>query len=159
MKKRTLVGEIKESHTRSLSRKAGEGWGEGMARKVVLHRKSTFKARTLRKTPTEAEEKFWHAVKGKKVLGLKFKRQHPIDRYCVDFVCLEKNLVVEIDGGQHCESVTDKVRTDFLNKEGFEVIRFWNNDVLQNIERAVSSLSLALSRKRERGSHTEKEIT
>ena len=131
---------------------AGEGWGEGREPKVIRHKNSTIKARKFRQNSTDAEEKFWNEVKAKRFLGLKFKRQYPIKPYYADFVCLEENLIVEIDGGQHCENGKDKIRTRFLEKEGFEVIRFWNNEVLSNMEGVLSSLSLALSRKRERES-------
>jgi very-short-patch-repair endonuclease len=134
---------------------AGEGWGEGREPKVIRHKNSTIKARRLRESQTDAEEKFWNEVKAKRFRGLKFKRQYPIKPYYADFVCLEEKLVVEIDGGQHCENAKDEIRTRFLEKEGFEVIRFWNNETLDNMEGVLSSLSLTLSRRRERGSHME----
>ena len=139
--------QIRAATRRSLVRRT--------ARQDRSARRSTTRSKNLRQNQTDAEEVIWHRLKAKRLLGLKFRRQFPIGPYFADFICIEKKLIIEIDGGQHCESATDKVRTDFLNKEGFEVIRFWNNDVLQNIEGAVSSLSLTLSRKRERESHME----
>lgn len=112
----------------------------------VRHRQSTIRARDLRQSQTEAEKVIWHHLKAKRFLGLKFKRQHPIGPYFPDFVCLEQKLVIEIDGGQHSENTKDVTRTKYLEKEGYTVIRFWNNDVLGNIDGLLSSLSLTLSR-------------
>jgi len=86
-----------------------------------------------RKTPTEAEKKIWNLLKNNQ-MECRFRRQHQIGNYIVDFICLDKKLIIEIDGGQHDESVLDIQRTEFLNSEGFKVIRFWNNEVLNNIE-------------------------
>jgi very-short-patch-repair endonuclease len=113
----------------------------------VRHRQSTIRARELRQSQTEAEKIIWHHLKAKRFFGHKFKRQHPIGPYFPDFVCLERKLVIEIDGGQHSENKKDVVRTKFLENEGYTVIRFWNNDVLGNIDGLLSSLSLTLSRK------------
>jgi very-short-patch-repair endonuclease len=129
----------------------GEGRGEGTDIKIK-HRPSTLKARNLRKRQTDAEKLFWHHVKAKRFLGYKFRRQFPIGPYYADFVCVEEKLVVEIDGGQHCENAGDMERTFFLNQEGYKVIRFWNNEVLKNMEGVFLSLSLTLSR-RERELH------
>ncbi len=93
------------------------------------------KARELRKNQTDAETKIWQLVRAKQIERLKFRRQHPVQPYIVDFVCLEKKLIIEIDGGQHAEAVDyDKKRTRFLESKGYTVIRFWNNEVLNNIE-------------------------
>lgn len=89
-------------------------------------------ARNMRHNPTEAENKLWQAIRNSQ-LDNKFRRQHQIGEYIVDFVCLDKKLVIECDGGQHNEEV-DKERTQFLNNEGFRVVRFWNNEVLSNLE-------------------------
>lgn len=113
----------------------------------VRHRQSTIRARDLRQSQTEAEKIIRHHLKAKRFFGHKFKRQHPIGHYFPDFVCLERKLVIEIDGGQHSENKKDVVRTKFLENEGYTVIRFWNNDVLGNIDGLLSSLSLTLSRK------------
>lgn len=66
--------------------------------------------------------------------GLKFKRQQPIGKYVVDFVCLEKKLIIEIDGGQHNEPGIDSVRDAWLSNQGYKTIRFWNNEVTQNLD-------------------------
>ncbi len=93
------------------------------------------KARELRKNQTISEAKIWHLVRAKQIAGLKFRRQHPIQPYIVDFVCLDKKLIIEVDGGQHADAIEyDEKRTQFLESNGYKVIRFWNNDVLHNIE-------------------------
>jgi very-short-patch-repair endonuclease len=74
------------------------------------------------------------------IRGLKFVRQEPIGRYTSDFVCREKKLVVEVDGGQHAESKSDAVRDRYLRENGYRVIRFWNNDVLSNLNGVLESL-------------------
>lgn len=79
--------------------------------------------------------------------GLKFKRQQPIGNYVVDFVCFEKKLVIELDGGQHADQVIqDATRTCWLESQGFEVLRFWNNDVLQNMDGVWDVIVLHLTR-------------
>lgn len=89
-------------------------------------------AKKMRHNPTEAENKMWQILRNNQ-LGYKIRRQHQIGQYIVDFICLEKKLIIECDGGQHNETV-DKERTLFLENEGFRVIRFWNNEILNNIE-------------------------
>ena len=89
----------------------------------------------MRKNPTAAEQCLWRRLNRRQVFGLKFRRQAPIGKYIVDFVCFEEKFVVELDGGQHKKQVTyDQERTDWLESQGYRVLRFWNNDVLQNIE-------------------------
>jgi isoleucyl-tRNA synthetase/very-short-patch-repair endonuclease len=105
------------------------------------------RAEELRKNPTEVEKKLWEILSGKKVEGHKFRRQQSIGDYIVDFVCMEKRLVVEIDGGQHAESQKDydEKRTAFLREQGYRVVRFWNHDVMQNLEGVVASIIEALA--------------
>ena len=92
-------------------------------------------ARELRKNSTIAERKLWHRLRSRNFLDLKFRRQEPIGNYIVDFVCYENKLIVELDGGQHNEfSEKDIPRTKALEKEGYKVLRFWNSDVINNIE-------------------------
>ncbi|MDD5295399.1 MAG: endonuclease domain-containing protein [Rhodocyclaceae bacterium] len=88
--------------------------------------------RSLRKSMTDAERVLWHAINRNQIEGCKFRRQHPFLDYVLDFVCLERRLVVEVDGGQHMESIADAQRDERLKKAGFRVLRFWNNDVLAN---------------------------
>lgn len=89
----------------------------------------------LRRNQTDAETLLWRYLRDRKLEGFKFRRQHIIQGYIVDFVCLEKKLVIELDGGQHAAQQTyDHKRTQKLQQEGFQVLRFWNNDVLNNTE-------------------------
>jgi len=93
------------------------------------------RARDLRNNPTEAERALWKQLRLWQLDGYKFRRQQPLGRYIVDFVCFEKKLVVELDGGQHAEQKEyDAKRDTWLRAEGFRVLRFWNNEVLKSIE-------------------------
>jgi very-short-patch-repair endonuclease len=89
-------------------------------------------AKAMRTKSTDAERALWNIVRGHRLEGLKFKRQVPIDGYIVDFVCFEKRLILEADGGQHSESVRDVRRDAHFADEGFRTLRFWNNDILSN---------------------------
>jgi len=92
-------------------------------------------ARMLRKGSTNAEKILWYHLRGRKLEGYKFRRQQPMGRYIVDFVNFEKRVVIELDGGQHAiEKDTDKERDAWLKAQGFKVLRFWNNDISQNLE-------------------------
>ena len=98
-------------------------------------------ARALRRQMTEAEKVMWGKLRDRRFDGVKFKRQKPIAGYIVDFVALDLKLIVEIDGGQHAERVAeDALRTKALEESGYHVIRFWNHDVLRNIEGVLESL-------------------
>lgn len=114
--------------------------------------RSIKKARVLRHNPTEAETLLWQCLRNVHT-GFKFRRQLPVGPYIADFACIEAKLIVEVDGGQHCENAKDEKRTQYLSGCGYEVIRFWNNDVTDNLEGVVSTLTLALSQ-RERGLET-----
>lgn len=93
------------------------------------------KAKALRKNLTEAEKKLWDTLRSKQMEQFKFRRQQPIGNYIVDFFCSELRLVVELDGGQHAEQMGyDEKRTQFLQSQGYHVLRFWNNEVMGNIE-------------------------
>lgn len=91
-------------------------------------------AKELRTNQTDAEIKIWHALRASRLLGFKFRRQVPIANFIVDFVCFEKKLVIEIDGGQHLNSKNDLERDTKLKAFGFQVLRFWNNEVMQNFD-------------------------
>jgi len=85
------------------------------------------------KNQTEAEKLLWSYLRNRQMEGCKFRRQWPIGAYIVDFACLSRQLVIELDGGQHAESIAyDETRTRFLEAKGYRVIRFWNNDMLAN---------------------------
>ena len=92
-------------------------------------------AKELRKNSTEAERVLWRYLRMKQMGGLKFRRQEQIGRFIVDFVCYEKHLIIEADGGQHAiEKERDTERTLWLNAQGFTVLRFWNHEILTNSE-------------------------
>ncbi len=100
-------------------------------------------ARGLRQHSTDAEKKLWQRLRSKEFGGLKFRRQEPVGPYIVDFVCFEKKLVIELDGGQHALGGAlekDKLRDEWLTSEGFKVLRFWNNDVLNKLEGVLLSV-------------------
>jgi very-short-patch-repair endonuclease len=91
----------------------------------------------LRKQGTPAERILWQKLRNKQLTGVKFRRQQSLGTYIVDFVCFEKKLIIEIDGGQHNQdriAIQDETRTTWLNSQGFQVIRFWNNEVIDNYE-------------------------
>jgi len=108
--------------------------------------KSTLRqrARNLRKDSTDTERYLWYNLRANR-LGVKFKRQVPIGTYIVDFVCLEKRLIIELDGGQHMDNqIYDMKRTDWLTAHGFKVLRFWNHDVFQQTTSVVEVIMAAL---------------
>jgi very-short-patch-repair endonuclease len=95
----------------------------------------THLAKDLRKRSTDAERFLWSRLRAGRFEGMKFRRQHPIGQYIVDFVCLERKLIIELDGGQHAlpDAVwKDSERDAWLEKEGYAVVRFWDNEVLTN---------------------------
>jgi very-short-patch-repair endonuclease len=99
------------------------------------------RARRLRRDQTEAERKFWNEVRSCRFGGLKF-RQTPIVGYYADFVCWDAKMIIELDGGQHGEQREyDAQRTKILEDAGFQVLRFWNNDVMTNIEGVMEKVS------------------
>ena len=117
--------------------RAGEGRGEGRALNE--------QARMLRRNQTEAEKRLWYRLKNRGLGGWKFRRQHAIGPYFADFACIEAALVVEIDCGQHQErTAQDRARTAFLEENGYRVVRFWNNDVLNNTDGVLQSVLEAL---------------
>ena len=91
-------------------------------------------AKRMRREPTEAEASLWSMLRGQRLGGLKFKRQEQLGNYIVDFVCFGSRLIVEADGSQHAEKESDTVRDGWLQAQGFRVLRFWNNDILENPE-------------------------
>jgi len=104
------------------------------------------KARELRKNLTEAERTLWKYLRLRQFDGNKFRRQQPIGKYIVDFVCFEKKLIVEVDGGQYNEQVIyDSERNEWLKKQGFRILRFWNNQVLKEIDGVEGGIMEALS--------------
>lgn len=102
-------------------------------------------ARQLRRDMTDAEHVMWRRLRSRELSGWKFRRQHPVGSYIADFICLEAGLVVELDGGQHAESRADAVRTGVLEFAGFQVLRFWNNDVLTQTDAVLAVIFDALA--------------
>ena len=101
------------------------------------------KRRRLRKKATDAERRLWSMVRGRAMAGLRFFRQYGVGPYVLDFYCPERRLAVEVDGGQHADSHSEQHDADrerYLNQLGIRVIRFWNNDVLQNTEGVVQRI-------------------
>jgi very-short-patch-repair endonuclease len=103
-------------------------------------------ARSLRGTSTEAENRLWCFLRDRRFAGAKFRRQVPVGPYVVDFLCVSDWLVVEADGGQHSERTEhDEARTKYLEANGYRVLRFWNNDVMGNIEGVMQAIAMALT--------------
>jgi very-short-patch-repair endonuclease len=98
----------------------------------------------MRREPTPAEHRLWQTLRAKRLAGYKFKRQLGIDHYIADFVCLERRLIIEADGGQHAENPHDLRRDAYLTAQGFRVLRFWNNDIFNNEEGVLTSILDAL---------------
>jgi very-short-patch-repair endonuclease len=99
------------------------------------------KARQLRRRATEAEKMLWKHLRARQLEGVKFRRQEPIGQYIVDFVALKKKLVIEVDGGQHAvEKEKDRKRDQWLEHEGFEILRIWNNDIFDNLNGVLKSI-------------------
>ena len=111
---------------------------------VTVQQTLTQNARVLRKNMTDAERSLWSVLRLRQQGGHRFRRQFPIGRYIVDFVCLDARLIVEVDGGQHSENTGDLVRDDWLRSQHFNVLRFWNNDVLSNLEGVSQAIESAL---------------
>ena len=104
-------------------------------------RRGITKARNLRVASTDFERLLWTHLRGRRLGNFKFRRQQPICGYIVDFVCVETRLVIELDGGQHSEHVAqDAHRTVMLEKNGFRVVRFWNDEVLKNLEGVLEQI-------------------
>ena len=108
-------------------------------------------AKGLRRKQSDAEQRLWIALRSRQLNGLKFRRQQPVGNYIVDFICLDEKLIIEVDGGHHNDVPAiekDKQRQTWLESEGFQVIRFWNNDVLENLEGVVFRIMEVLEERR-----------
>jgi very-short-patch-repair endonuclease len=111
-------------------------------------------AKRLRRNQTDAERVLWFHLRDPRLRGLKFKRQVPIDRYIADFCCTEARLVIELDGGQHATRTSeDANRTRILGAMGYLVLRFWNNDVMQNIDGRLEEILSTLEQHRSEPPH------
>jgi very-short-patch-repair endonuclease len=107
---------------------------------------STAVARKLRKQQTPAEQKLWGLLRSSQLAGYKFRRQFPIGNYIVDFACFRHHLVVEADGGQHADNAADDVRTAEIEGQGWRLVRFWNNEIMQNSDGGLLSILSELER-------------
>lgn len=104
-------------------------------------------ARALRRGMTDAEQSLWYCLRRKQVAGFRFRRQHPFEKYVLDFYCPEARLAVELDGGQHNETAAaaqDMERTTFLNSHGIKMVRVWNHEVFNNLEGVLQMILVAL---------------
>jgi very-short-patch-repair endonuclease len=97
-------------------------------------------AKTLRRDMTEAEDRLWQELRGRRLDGIKFRRQVPIGRFVADFICADALLIIEIDGSQHADSVHDRERDAELKRRGFRVLRFWNDDVLREMNSVCDTI-------------------
>lgn len=103
-------------------------------------------AKRMRHSQTDAETRLWRNLRAGRLAGYKFRRQQPLGRYIVDFVCFEQRLVIEVDGGQHLDAqLADAVRTDWLESQGYRVLRFWNDDVLLRTQLVLAEVFKALT--------------
>jgi very-short-patch-repair endonuclease len=103
------------------------------------------RARELRRDATDAERRLWSALRDRRLRGYRFRRQHPIGDFIVDFACTQHRLIVEADGGQHADNEADRRRTAWLESEGWRVLRFWNNAALANTEGVILAILRELS--------------
>jgi very-short-patch-repair endonuclease len=126
------------------SRPSSPAGGEGRSSVNAEMRR---RARALRVRMTDAERKLWFALRDRRFAGYKFRRQVPIDRFIADFICFEARLVIEVDGGQHADSMQDRWRDRWFAANGFRVVRFWNNEVLSNLEGVLTVLSAELEQR------------
>jgi very-short-patch-repair endonuclease len=101
-------------------------------------------ARYLRQQSTDAEIRLWDLLRARQLAGYRFRRQYPIRKFIADFACTKYHLIIEADGGQHAENPADAARTKSLEKLGWSVLRFWNNDILSNSDGVLLSIQEAL---------------
>ena len=107
------------------------------------------KAKQLRVNSTDAENRLWQCIRNRQLNGWKFRRQMPVDRYIVDFICLKLGLIIEVDGGQHAEATPyDTRRTEYLQSKGYQVVRFWNNEVLGNTPGVLERIAMILDQRK-----------
>lgn len=102
------------------------------------------RARELRLNSTDAERRLWRHLRNHQVNGWQFRRQHPVPPYFADFACVEARLIVEADGGQHADNDADLKRTAYLEKRGWRVLRFWNNEILESTDHVIETIAAAL---------------
>jgi very-short-patch-repair endonuclease len=132
-------GRSLRSRPTSPARGEGKGGRGSSAKPEIRHR-----ARVLRINMTNAERKLWYALRDRRFAGFRFRRQVPLGAFIADFVCFERRLMIEVDGGQRSDSVQDRYRDRWLAANEFRVVRFWSNQVLSNIESVTTVLAQIL---------------
>jgi very-short-patch-repair endonuclease len=118
----------------------------GLSNAELRSHERTANTRQLRNVMTDAERKLWSLLRNRKLLGCKFRRQFPVGRYVVDYICLETRLIIEADGGQHADSTHDLERDAWLQAQGFRILRLWNSDILANPEGVLARIFAILSK-------------
>jgi very-short-patch-repair endonuclease len=123
--------------------------GEGFVPQTPHHRPTAKRIRSfakrMRREPTDAEAAMWQLLRDRRLLLFKFRRQVPFQNFILDFVCFEKRFIIEIDGSQHASSARDASREAFLIAEGFRIVRYWNNDVLQRSSAVLEDIVAKLA--------------
>ena len=117
--------------------------GEGVRARHFYTEKTLAYSKDLRKNMTDAEQTLWFYLRNNQLAGYKFRRQEAIDNYIVDFVCYKKKLIIELDGGQHNDEQNieqDKIRQNYLEQQGFKILRFWNDNIFNNIEGVLDTI-------------------
>ena len=129
---------------------SGRGLGEANEKKLIRAPSSPqikHQAKILRRQMTPAEQKLWQHLRNRRLFGLKFRRQHPFCRFILDFFCHKHLLVVEVDGGIHeFQSAHDEMRTEWLQQQGYRVVRFKNEDVISNIDGVLTKIARVCGR-------------
>jgi very-short-patch-repair endonuclease len=123
--------------------------GEGFVPQTPHHRPTAKRirnfAKRMRREPTDAEAAMWRLLRDRRLALFKFRRQIPFQNFILDFVCFEKRIVIEVDGGQHALSKPDTARDAVLMAEGFRIARYWNNDVLQQAPAVLEDILAKLT--------------
>ena len=137
-------GRMEQDHAPGSPSPCGRGVGGGDTPPRLLHH-----ARTMRRDPTRGEARLWRALRTRQIDGLKFRRQVPIGPFIADFFCPAMRLVVEIDGATHTDSVADAARDRWMHAQGLVVLRFWGDDVADNLGGVLARIrELAAARRR-----------
>ncbi len=136
------VGNAEDALPSPLGRGVG---GEGKEGRRLYAPNHLTLAKQLRKNMTDAERRLWTALRAKRFAGWKFRRQEPLGTYIADFVCHEAKLIIEVDGGQHAQSAADSTRDQWFAEHGYRVLRYWNNDVLEQTEAVLEHILATLS--------------
>ncbi len=115
--------------------------------KVQVGEATTARARSLRRSQTEAERRMWSLLRDRRLAGHKFRRQVPVGPYVADFACYEANLLIELDGSQHAGSIRDELRDAELRRRGFKILRFWNSELTDHPQAVLDAIWHAIQRR------------